>query len=335
LYSTCLFCLGKLGENSEIEIFPIGGRLAFDSVKGRLWVVCRKCERWNLVPIEQRWEAVEACEQLFRSTRARYSTENIGIARAASGLQLVRIGRPLRKEFAYWRYGDQFGRRRRSRVTRTMLGGVGAAAFLATGGVAGVSIGSLCIGTAWLGPRLLVAIDYFAGFRIVNALMSGDEFMFIRHRHLKSIVIQKDDTKGTDGWMLVGDSSDGEWEVRGDQALAAAHLFLPAINSRAARKRTIGEAVATLDAMTTPTQLFPHVLKHSASLHLERLSHPILLGLEMAAAEHEEREALENELAKLETAWRHAEEVAAIADNLGSGHELDRKLHELRHRKPS
>jgi hypothetical protein len=93
--------------------------------------------------------------------------------------------------------------------------------------------------------------------------------------------------------------------------------------------------VATLDAMTTPTQLFPHVLKHSASLHLQRLSHPILLGLEMAAAEHEEREALENELTRLETAWRHAEEVAAIADNLGSGHELDRKLDELRHRKPS
>jgi hypothetical protein len=24
-----------------------------------LWVVCRHCERWNLSPLEERWEAVE------------------------------------------------------------------------------------------------------------------------------------------------------------------------------------------------------------------------------------------------------------------------------------
>ena len=51
MYATCLFCHAPLGANEEIEHFPVGRRLAFDSVKGRLWVVCRKGERWNLSPL--------------------------------------------------------------------------------------------------------------------------------------------------------------------------------------------------------------------------------------------------------------------------------------------
>ena len=56
MYSTCLFCNGSLGANEAIEPFPVGERLAFDAAKGRLWVICRRCERWNLSPLEERWE---------------------------------------------------------------------------------------------------------------------------------------------------------------------------------------------------------------------------------------------------------------------------------------
>lgn len=48
----------------------------------------------------------ETCERLFRATRIRTSTENVGLARHTEGLELVRIGEPLRPEFAAWRYGD-------------------------------------------------------------------------------------------------------------------------------------------------------------------------------------------------------------------------------------
>ena len=123
MYGTCLFCTRALGRNESIESFPVGRRLAFDTAKGRLWVVCRTCERWNLSPIEERWEAIEDCERVFRDTRTRVSTEHVGLARMAEGLELVRIGAPLRPEFAAWRYGDQFGRRRR----RAILYGGGAA----------------------------------------------------------------------------------------------------------------------------------------------------------------------------------------------------------------
>jgi hypothetical protein len=103
MYSTCLFCHTTLGANEAVEHFPVGRRLAFDAAKGRLWVVCRKCERWNLTPIEERWEAIEECERSFRDTRLRVSTDQIGMSRLSEGLELVRIGKPLRPEFAAWR----------------------------------------------------------------------------------------------------------------------------------------------------------------------------------------------------------------------------------------
>jgi hypothetical protein len=108
-----IVCNSDLDHNEAVEHFPVGRRLAFDAAKGRLWVVCRKCERWNLTPLEERWEAIEECERAFRGTRLRVSTDEIGLARLREGLELVRIGDPQRPEMAAWRYGDQFGRRRR------------------------------------------------------------------------------------------------------------------------------------------------------------------------------------------------------------------------------
>jgi hypothetical protein len=49
---------------------------------------------------------------------------------------------------------------------------------------------------------------------------------------------------------------------------------------------------------------------------LDRVPKTMLLALEMAAHEDIERRAMEGELAILEAAWRQAEEIAAIADNL-------------------
>src|SRR5919112_4588497 len=98
MYTACLFCTQPLGANEAIEAFPVGRRLAFDAAKGRLWVVCPHCGRWNLTPLEERWEAIEACERLFRQTRLRYSTDNIGLAQLREGLDLVRIGRALQPE---------------------------------------------------------------------------------------------------------------------------------------------------------------------------------------------------------------------------------------------
>jgi len=84
--------------------------------------VCRACERWNLTPLEERWEAIEECERSFRDSRLRVSTDNIGLARVRDGTTLVRIGEPQRPEMAAWRYGDQFHRRRRKNLALVAAG---------------------------------------------------------------------------------------------------------------------------------------------------------------------------------------------------------------------
>ena len=57
MYRSCIFCSAGLGANLALPRFPVGRTLAFDAAKGRLWVVCPKCARWNLTPLEERWEA--------------------------------------------------------------------------------------------------------------------------------------------------------------------------------------------------------------------------------------------------------------------------------------
>lgn len=157
MYSTCLHCTRDLGANDVLETLPIGRRVAFDAAQGRLWVVCRSCGKWNLVPFDTRLETIDACERLFRDTHTRYSTDQIGLARLREGLDLVRIGAPQRPEFASWRYGEQYKRRRRRNLT---LGGAGLVATVAVNNV----LGSLLMPSS---PSFLVDVPVSA------ALMTG------------------------------------------------------------------------------------------------------------------------------------------------------------------
>ena len=108
MYSTCLFCHAPLGANEMLEHFPVGRRIAYDPARGRLWVVFPSCRQWSLSPLDERWEAVEDAERFSRGTRLRAATGQIGLARLQDGTELVRIGEPLRPEFAAWRYGERF-----------------------------------------------------------------------------------------------------------------------------------------------------------------------------------------------------------------------------------
>jgi hypothetical protein len=110
LYTTCLFCHTDLGANHFLPTFPVGRRLAFDPKKGRLWVICTRCGRWNLTPLEERWEAIDEAERLFRGTRLRMSTDNVGLAQFRGGFELVRVGPALLPEIASWRYGTRLVR---------------------------------------------------------------------------------------------------------------------------------------------------------------------------------------------------------------------------------
>ncbi|NNF13306.1 MAG: hypothetical protein HKN72_08790 [Gemmatimonadetes bacterium] len=315
MYTTCMFCNRPLGVNEVVEHFPVGRRLAFDAARGRLWVVCRKCERWNLSPMEERWEAVETCERIFRETRVRVSSENVGLARHPEGLELVRIGDPLRHEFAAWRYGDQFGRRRKKAV----LYGFGAAAVFGTVILGGAATGVLS------GAVLSQSGNFF------NLWMNGRTRVKLRTDDGRVIKLKNPDLLGTRLRAPEGDAGfklqvrkgkKKEW-FEGSQAERHIGLIMPAMNRMGGKERVVRDAVSEIEEHGHPDGFLSDLVqgdrftdKKGVPGYVNKMPKPTQLALEMALHEEQERRALAGELWLLERAWEKAEEIAAISDDL-------------------
>jgi hypothetical protein len=328
VYSTCLFCRQSLGSNESIETFPVGRRVAFDGVKGRLWVVCGKCERWNLSPIEERWEALEDCERLFRATRTRVSTEHIGLARLREGLEIVRIGQPLRPEFAAWRYGDQFGRRRR----RTILYGAGIAVV-----AGGLVVGGAATGI-FSGAVLSQAgnwVNLWINARTVLKLRTDDgRVLKLKNPDLQQLRILPGEIPGRFN-LSIGKGKRLE-HFEGDQAERVATVVVPKLNAMGGTAQTVRDAVDRIETSGGPERFLDSTLREVSAVQaaasvavsrrervkretagqLAKLPRPTRLAIEMALHEERERRALEGELRLLELAWKEAEEIAAISDDL-------------------
>lgn len=307
MYSHCLVCTHDLGTNDWVDAFPVGRRLAFHARSGRLWVVCSLCGRWNLTPLDVRWEALESCERLFRDTQRQVSTPEIGLARLPDGVDLVRIGSPVRDEFAAWRYGRTFMRRwRRERLT--------SAAFTSGGIFFPLSLPLLLPAAVWQELRERSVVARLPG--------TDGEPVLINRRQARRTRLQADDDGG---WTLVATGRhDRTAELRGDPALRAAGLLLPHLNRRGATELQVKVAVNQLERHGTGLDYFraaaplvrsqPLLGNSKAAIH--RAPAEIRLALEMAAHEESERRAMEGELRDLLRAWQEAEEVAAIADDL-------------------
>jgi hypothetical protein len=104
----------------------------------------------------------------------------------------------------------------------------------------------------------------------------------------------------------------------GEEAERAAGYVLPAINWAGAEKREVEQAVQLIEDSRKAPSEFVHDLARRAAMgkRLQEVPNATRLALEMAAHEDSERRAMEGELALLEAAWRQAEEIAKIADNL-------------------
>jgi hypothetical protein len=338
VYSTCLFCHADLGRNESIATLAIGRRIAFDALKGRLWVVCTTCGRWNLTPLEERWEAVEQCERLFRSTRLRVATDNIGLAQPRYGFELVRIGKALRPEIAAWRYGSKLLSR-----AQTVAG---YAKSLGVGGKAVMRLRTL--------PRKHEVLARARYDRVG---------IVIRYAHLAHAEILRPDRDET--WRLRVRHDHGTAMLEGVQAMKIARVLLTALNDGPAPESLVRSALAKLDdaghadnyfvrvgtlALSTswgrlPTALgglralpplsnerpiVEHLIvrlttrsfwSHGGTgseenVPLHRVGDVDRLALEMAVNDDAERTALAGEFAQLLEAWREAEEIAAIADHL-------------------
>jgi len=339
MYRSCLFCHSDLGTNASVEHLPIGRRIAFDAGKGRLWVVCRKCERWNLTPFDDRWEAIDECERSFRATTMRLSTDQIGLARLREGTELVRIGEPLRPEFAAWRYGDQFGRRRMRHGLMVGVGAVGIATIVLIPKLIGFSLGGTGLYNL-VNPALqsIKARRTVARVAVDNGMTLPVTQLQVEHTRL---------LPQTTGWGLHIPERKRNWRgkpqgdlvvLQGEAAQRALQQILPRVNRQGASRQRVKEAVQVLEGapsteslvgrVTTSPGTYWEVEKKSG--YLQHLAPAVRLALEMGTHEDAERRWLAGELLELEEAWRAAEELAAIADKLGVPEDVEARLAALR-----
>ncbi len=338
MYSTCLFCTKDLATNDVLETLPIGRRIAFDPVEGRLWVVCRHCAKWNLVPFDSRLETIDACERLFRETRMRYSTDNIGLARVKEGLELVRVGPALRPEFAGWRYGDTFGRRRRRNILIT--------AGVATAGVALISGGiALGVSAGMLG-QLPNYYNLFVLNRRVTVRVPRDgappiELSDALVRKARLVRLPNQEWRLRTKVMVPGAKSrkfrkEGkeELEFTGAEAERLLAGVLVRTNLWGGKPDTIRQAVELVESCGESNRVITGpsspVMDASGSGLITKTPSSWRLAAEIALNEDSERLALAGELRLLEWQWREADRLAKITDSLAVTDSVDADFKRLR-----
>src|SRR2546422_909240 len=168
MYRTCGFCNGKLDGDGGPSGLGVGRRLAFDEWKGRLWVICPKCSRWNLAPLDDRLEQIEALARAAGEGRVAAATEQVALIRWQT-YDLVRVGKPRRMEFATWRYGERLKARRRDQLkfvvpVTVAAVGLAVAVNVAAGGSLGVFVWNMpnfarLMYTGIIGRRLVSLVE--------------------------------------------------------------------------------------------------------------------------------------------------------------------------------
>ena len=312
MYSACLYCQCYLGRNELLPRFPVGRRLAFDSAKGRLWVICQSCGRWNLSPLEERWESIDECERQFRRTRVRVSTPNIGLVELPEGTSLIRIGKPLFPEFAAWRYGRRFKRRR----VRT-----GLAAGTIVSGALGATLGAVAAGFGGLAfiasyATALWIIDEGPKRRPVTSLRLGGRLLHLKQDHAEATRVFADGDAGKFGLAL--HHTEGVELLRGPEVKRVLGHVIPTLTPFGGAQDEIRSAIELVDNAGSADDWVAQTLQRATRYGGWFSEFPVetRLAMEMSLQEEGERRAFEGELEMLERAWREAEQIATIADSL-------------------
>jgi hypothetical protein len=329
MYAHCIFCSHALGRNETIETFPVGKVVAFDGWKGRLWAVCPRCGRWNLAPIEERWEAVERAEQAFRDTRLRVQGENVGVAQLPEGTRLIRVGDALPGEVAAWRYGSELrGRRRRYQL----------------------DVAFQLVASAIAPESVLLVVQRRRRtvlHRVAAAAPEDGADLLVRQMDMAGARLRADaegvlhlsltlpGSAGRIARWLHGPPPPREIALSGTAAHDLLARTLVRVNAPGAAGPALRRALEAVDRHGSVERILEReaggelVLAErrwslTRALHgrtgpgdaTQAVPSHTMLALEMLLHEQTEREAMEGELDALEARWREAEEIAAIADAL-------------------
>jgi hypothetical protein len=318
MFKHCVFCYSDLGTNETLGHFPVARRVAFDPSRGRLWAVCPGCGRWNLAPIEERWEALEELDRLVTdSGRLLSQTENIALARAGE-LDVVRVGRARLNEEAWWRYGRELKARRSFTSKLGYVENLAALALMGSGFGLAVFIGNasplkkgvryLKYGnTAWRGET--------------SCARCGSTLTVLTFKRAKDLAIVQD---GADGVALelrcqvcghIG-TSGGGYRMTGVQSEHVLRRVLAHSHYSGASEKRVKAATQLIDQVGSSGALARTIARNRATI--STLSSQALrtesIALEIAVNDDNERRLLELELEDLEARWKEEEEIAAIVD---------------------
>ena len=322
MYTRCLVCTTPFEANEQLEHVPHGQRLAFDPSRGRLWAVCRVCRRWSLMPIEDRWEALEELEKLTVDKAQLLSqTDNIALMRSGP-LEIVRVGRAKLTEEAWWRYGRELASRKK-KWDKLGIAGTTAAGAVVVGGWAAGGISMLGI---WLimgsgsetlrdGARWLrFGSDAWRGEQ--ECLKCGHLFRSVSFRNRGALGLFQDETPGAMKVVARCPSCheyrDAGLQLRGDDAQRTLRRVLAYHHFAGASEDRVFKATRLIQEAGSPKDLARIVVRNGKRLGDLRRTGGI--ALEIAVNEANEQHLLELELAELESHWRREEELASIID---------------------
>ncbi|MDX1673485.1 MAG: hypothetical protein R3314_01690 [Longimicrobiales bacterium] len=299
----CLFCDRELGP---------GTRPAYDPWLGRLWRVCPHCQRWNVVPLEDRWERLEALERATRdSGRTVLRTEHLDLVEAG-GRQVLRVGRAPRPELAGWRYGDVLpavGRRGLFAWLRRVILGLPTSPF-----GYGAGYGQLLAGTdteqkRWFAsPFLDDAPTLTAAFLhvpLAETCPSCGAPLALAPWSFQTLRLTGGSGADTPLLLATCGVCRDDVAVPVPAARGALRLGLGIVTRRLRDRGIVGAAADVVDRADGPEGLLIALGREASTLG--ELDPDRRLALAIALDEQSEAELLEAE-------WREAEELAAIMD---------------------
>lgn len=318
LFSRCLFCGGGFGRSALFGRVPPGRQLACDPRRGRLWSICQRCRRWNLIPADERLDAVDVLERAVRDTAELLAaSDNIGLY-AYEDLLIVRVGRAAPVERAAWRYGRELYRRAavyRSRSTRLLAAAADGVARI--GEVAGL----WQLDRHW-GPSRAADVLRWSRFGSVawdgrTRCPSCSSILHTLHFDMSWWLYPR--IEG--GRLVVGVpctrcdpwTPRNVFNVAGDEAHTLMRRVLAYQHVAGGADGDIRDALGLIDAAGSPDRLLHQLSTGTASLW--RLGRTRTLALEMTLTTLAERRQLDGRLQGLAAEWRTEEELAGIVDD--------------------
>ena len=211
----------------------------------------------------------------------------------------------------------------------------------------GVAIGASVASFGWMFTQLGQRAIYGGQESIVARIRTdAGQVLPVRRRHLAESSL----SRGSDGTLAIDlRYKNGQSRFEGPEALRIASLVVPAVNRYGGSKQTVAAAVGEIENVGGPERYIEQLVRRAADMTAVRgrahrfgrkgkigktglygLTAADRLGLEMALHEDAERRAMAGELMLLEHAWRDAEEVAAISDDLLIPAEVQSSIERIR-----